>query len=433
MRKSIKIKSIIIDCNEISVEQIVDNKNGIKFYLSDVLAKKFDVFGGMRGTVSLDKIKVRTLKNKIYTLFDCFYTICGNNELYIHLIFSEIVRENVNVRNFKCDKLIVEFENTSIIKNKDFSENIDFDLNDISIKHLINKEKYEVIISSKNVENTEILFSYFADYFELISIIIGYFPTIVKKTYKNGKKEYVVENETIDKYITCDSYKKNDFGFLKKIGNDSFKNSYINYRKFSKKAILQLSMYFISAMKKQPYIEIKVVNILQTLDGIYNKLTAFENKQEDFSEDMNNEIKEEINKLDFSIIKKKYGNNIKINERINNCINRMNFTQYRKKLKNMFKYDNYLLFKEERKKDNNPFIKYDDFITKCYNSRNKLSHVDEKDVCLVGNENTTYIYKLTLLFRLLILQEIGLQKEINMSLLNIHILSINNYIKKVLV
>ena len=174
---------------------------------------------GLRQTVALNKIYVRTLKNRVYTLFNCF-------------------REKVDVRNFECNQLIVEFDYTGNLKSKEFSEDINFTIDDVTIKHLINKNKYEVIISSLRVKNTEELFSYFADYFELIHLIIGYFPTITKTTYKLNSKVYIVENDVVNKYVTADEYRKRDLGFLDNLDNETFKNAYIKYRDFSKRALL---------------------------------------------------------------------------------------------------------------------------------------------------------------------------------------------------
>ena len=147
---------------------------------------------------------------------------------------------------------------------------------------------------------------------------------------------------------------------------------------------------------------------------------------------MNNDIIELVKNIDFSKINNKYKNSININEKIINNIQRMNCITYRKKLKQMFKYMEYIVFEEELKKENDPFIYYDTFIEKCVNSRNKFSHVDEKENYLCENENVVYIYKIVLIIRLRVLEEIGLEKEINLSLLSAHLMLINNYIKSVL-
>ena len=51
---------------------------------------------------------------------------------------------------------------------------------------------------------------------------------------------------------------------------------------------------------------------------------------------------------------------------------------------------------------------------------------------LFEDENVVYIHKLILIFRLLVLEEIGLDKEINLSYLYGHLMMINNYIKSAL-
>ena len=284
MHKKLNIKSIVLDgSTEISVNQIIDNDNGIKFYIDEKISNNFNIFEGLRQTVPLDQIQVKTLENEICTLFNCFYTGRGEESLYIHLSFNEIVFGKVDERNFKCNTLIVELENTKKLKSKDFSENIEFTVDDITIKHFINRKKYEIIISSSSIKKTNELFFYFAKYFELINFIIGYFPIIQNTTYKLNDIVYVVENEVVNKYITDDRYVQKDFGILNNINNESFKNAYITYCKFSKNAVLQLSMYFMSMMKTTSYVEISIVNLLQTLDGLYDRLSIFENEKEDFS------------------------------------------------------------------------------------------------------------------------------------------------------
>lgn len=439
--KKLKIKSIIINNEEIAVEQKVDNENGIKFYIKDQIMNYFD-FKGLVETISLNMIKVRTDKNKIYSLFDCFYTIRGDNiiheqlsmreisDLYIHLTYNIFVKEDVNEINFFCNKLVVELEYIKNLEENNFFENVSINLDNISIKYLSTKTKQKIIISSKQISNTEILFSYFISYLELISLIIGYFPNIIKKTYKFDKKTYIIENEIVSKYISAEKYKKRDLFIFKDINNEQFRESYIKYRLFSEKSTLPLSVYFFVMMKKPSYVDVDIVNILQALDGLYDKLNFFENEIEDYPKEMNDEIKDLIKVVDFSVINKKYKNDVDINEKINNCIERMNYFSYRKKLKNMFKYDNYIIFQEEKKKDNIPFIYYDLLVAKCCNSRNRLSHVDERENCLSAVESVAYIYKIILIFRLLVLEEIGLKNQIDNKLLNQHINLINTFIKE---
>ena len=432
MKKTLNIKSIILDNGiESTVETIQNKENGIKFYINDFVHDNFDILGGLRKTISLDKLKVRTLSDRIYTLFNCFYTVRGSDELYIHLIFNEIVQSNVSERNFKCNGLVIEFDKPVYPKIKEFSEDINFTIDGVTIKHKVNTVKYDISFISNELIDRDILFSYFSDYFEIINLINGYFPTIKKMRYIIDSKKIAVENELVSKYISSDEYRKNDLAFLNNISNDIFEQAYIKYREFSKSALLQLSMFFMSTMKKNSYVKINVVNLLQTLDGLYDKLTIFKNKIVDYCPEMNTEIIERIKTIDFSDIKEKYNSSIDINEKISSCIFRMNKISYRNKLKNIFEYDDYVIFKEE-KNNTIPFIKYNSFVNKCVNSRNKFSHVADNNDYLFELENTTYIFKIILVIRLLLLDEIGLGKCIDKNLLNLHIELLNDYIRRVL-
>ena len=162
------------------------------------------------------------------------------------------------------------------------------------------------------------------------------------------------------------------------------------------------------------------------------EVIIFENKKEEFSKEINDDIMEFVKKLDFAEINYKYENDININQKIIDNIQRMNYITYRNKLKNIFEYKEHIVFQEEQKENNYPFIRYTTFVNKCVNSRNKFSHVDEKENYLFEEENVVYIYKLVLIIRLRVLEEIGLDKEINLSLLSGHLMLINNYIKSVL-
>ena len=429
MLKKIKVKSIILnDKKEIPVEQFYDDDDGIKLYLTDELHGALDLLTAYREFVHLDKIKIRTDTDEIWTLFDCCYILRKKDRQYIHLYYYSFVENDVDSRNFLCNKLSAEFEISKSLINRIFSENIDFIVDDIRIKHDVDDDNCTIIISSTSVKTYDELFGYFIIYLELLNFIFGYFPKIKAITYFLDDNKIILNEELADKYISADKYTHRDECFVCNIDNNTFKNAFIKYKLFSKKVELQINMYFIATMRKNSYIEIDIVNILQILDGIYDQLSIFENQTEDYCVEMNIDIINKIKDMDFSVINEKYGSDININERIVKSIERMYKINYGKKLKNMFKFDSYFVFKEE-KKGQKPFIKYGKLIGKCVNSRNKISHVVSIDECFNAMENAVYIYKFILIFRLLILQEIDLSNNINKSILNGHILLINNYIK----
>ena len=65
---------------------------------------------------------------------------------------------------------------------------------------------------------------------------------------------------------------------------------------------------------------------------------------------------------------------------------------------------------------------------KCKHTRNKLSHVIEINNSFNGTESALYVFKIILVFRLLIIGEIGLKDNINKEILNKYISLINKRI-----
>ena len=181
--------------------------------------------------------------------------------------------------------------------------------------------------------------------------------------------------------------------------------------------------------KNESYKEIIAANLIQILDGIYDKLDFLKPYSEEFSELANNDIKEKINEIDFSEIKKKYNINssININEKINNVIQQINLYSFRKRLKKLCEINRNIFQKEYDGKEKH--IKFNKLINKFIGSRNKISHVDNNDIYLEGIENLLYIHKLILLIRLLIFKQLKLDTYINKESLESLINSIDKYIE----
>ena len=69
-------------------------------------------------------------------------------------------------------------------------------------------------------------------------------------------------------------------------------------------------------------------------------------------------------------------------------------------------------------------------LEKCKHTRNKFSHTNYLKNCFNGTESAFYIYKLLLVIRLLLLEEINLDKYIEKKFLNYEISTINERIIK---
>ena len=437
LKKINNIKSIIIDGVKYDVKCLNNKNTGIKFYYTKKLSTifKYNYSNSITYKIGDDNnpIKIITFDDKIWTLFNCLYTVTKisktNDCLYVHLIYNEIVKEDVSKRNFKCNKLIIELDT---ILNYSFDiplDNIKFNIDDVTISYKKNKIK----ICSEFEKSTDYYYEYFIYFYELLYVIYGFFFVRKKVIYYSNTKKIIVENNIPNKYISSSICIKKDNMFINKINSTYLQQLYKNYIEFSNRASLQLSLFFIALMKdNDSYNEIRIVNILHVFDGIYDKLSINNFPSEEFPEKATNDINELINEIDFSEIKKEYNinENININTRIISIIQRIHLYSFSKKLKKMFKINNGIVFKKEINKEKN-HIHFSTLINKCVNSRNKISHADDqKEKYLVDLENTIYIHKFILIFRLLLFKQISLDEYINYDKLSKLIDTINQYIEE---
>lgn len=439
MQKRINnIKSIIINGNKYNVDCINNKNSGIKFYYKETLYKifKYDFINSITYPIENNgnpiPVKIITNNGKIWTLFNCLYTVTrlekNNNECYVHLIYNEIIKKEVDRRDFSCNKLEVTLDRIFDYTYDCIPKSFEFNINkDITISY----ENDKITIQSEKIRNRHVYYEYFISLFELFFLIYGFFFTCKKFIYYKNKDKICVENNLPSKYISDKICIKKDNLFINKLSSNEIKKIYNNYIEFQKKSELQLNLFFITLMEKYgSYNEIRVVNLLQILDGLYYELKRFKTKTEEFPKKEMKLISEKISEVNFPDIKNVSGEKIDINRRINNITEKMYLYSFRKRLKEMFKINDAIVFKKEINKEPN-HINLKSLIDKCYNSRNRLSHVtNDKENFLKNNENVVYMHKLILTIRLLIFQDISLNSYINNEKLSKLINNIDRYIEK---
>lgn len=430
MQRKIKIKSIIFKNNEFEIKQINDQENGIKFYLQEEFNDYFPGNIYSNNTYSLEKLNIRTLDNEVWTLFNCHFTyrVAPDYYYYIHLIYSEIVKNNVNNRDFDCNRLVVKLKWYKTTEFDFFCDKLFFNYDNYKISVMKFKNYIKVEIKSQDYAKASALYKHFTYIFELLNIIYGYFLKRDIVVYYNDTKKIIVENNIVDKYISSRKYIKKDLYFLNSIDINEFENIYSKYIDLRKKAQLQFDLYFISTMESNQYTELNVVSILQIYDGIFDKLSQFKDKLICYPEELNRQIVDCINQVDFSDLCDKYKVDIDINKRIIDRIESMYYSSYDKKLRTIFKINNKLIFYKEIHKEKK-HLSFNNLIEKCKNSRNKISHADDKDIYLKELENTVYLYKFVLTFRMLIFNEVSLYKYVDNIKLSRHINNLDLYIE----
>lgn len=424
MKDRLNIKSIFINEIEFPVQCLQNKEEGIKFYLTTDIQKYFTINLFQKKTYRLSKLIVKNTKGKVLTLFDCFYTSrIVNDNIYIHIKFNEIVYAKVENRNFNVNALQVELKFYNNIK----LENLEFEIDNININFFnINERDYIIkLSSSEEISNSEI-YEYFSNFFELLFFIVGYFPIRNKVIYFISSEKVIVENNIVDKYITSERYRYEDAYFIGNINSLYFKNIYMNFREFAENNILQLSMFYISIMKSNSYTELNIVQILQALDGFFPSLNEFSSVVLDFSDNYRNEIVNIIKSTNFP--ESDEINEVDLKNKLNGILSRFNEISFRKKLKILFNVNSGVIFKSEIDKKEG-HLPYNLLIDKCYGSRNRISHSSTQSCYLEELENTVYMYKLILLIRILIINQVGLKNFIKDDFFKKHISNLDKYIE----
>lgn len=422
-----KFSYIIIDDNKVMVEQIINKEKGIKFFLNEKISGYFHFSSNK--SIHTDKLIIGR-NNKNITLLDCFYTIRNNldGRLYVHLIYNEYTNCIVHSRNFIANKLVVSLNKEKI--NESIFNKVSFTFDNYRIRYSVKKNSIDIIVSAKTKSNRYDLFNIFTYNFELLNIILGFFPIIIKSVYYDEKNRIVLNQKYVDKYYTNIEYIKSDLCFFDKIDTDLIKGCFQEYIIFSETNKMHIDTYFLSLMKKSSYIDVRTVNILHSLDGMYDKLKIYSNQVEEYPYEMNVKIIEKLKEIDISDIQKEYNTNINISSKIDNIFKRAYLYGYRNKLKKLFSFDSYIVFENEKNKKIP--MNFNSLIEKCINTRNGHSHADEHEELsyLNSTECISYFFKLILLYRLQIMNQLGIYSKINKENLKNHISNLDRYINR---
>jgi len=317
------------------------------------------------------------------------------------------------------DYELVKFENFNIV--------FDYDLNNFIVK-----------FESKELIETE-LKKIALDFYTYLKIVLGYYPKIIKCSFIDLK-------DLPEKYKTKVNYIRNDGQYIITVDYDTFIKSFNNFRMLYDKCSLQFSVFDCSIMECSHYSDISIVNILQAFDGIFDNLTLASNAKNIVDEMTKKEIIKnalDLDKIEIIInTKEKYKNlsskekDEKINKlkgNFNDNLIRVNRLNFNNKLDFLFSSIKFDIFEFEKNLPLDSRYYYSNLLKLFKNTRNKIAHCSsEINDTLNGKENIGYIYKLLLVFRLLIFKEIGLEEKIDVDKLKKDIISMNSYLNDVI-
>lgn len=298
---------------------------------------------------------------------------------------------NVNI-SVKVSKV-----NGTMVFMPEIFNNINVEFNNYSFSFEYNQLQLIVTLNSDVLSINE-LENVFWVYYSYLGIILGYFPNIISADFAD--EEYLAE--IVEQYKTKDCYIRDSEQYIKLMKEEDFKNSFKKFISINKKASFPISMFNVAMMRSMHYPEISMINILQSLDGLYEEI--FSNKT--------NNYKIKLKKLEYlkNMLNDNTINNLDKNdyEIIKNLTTKIDEINFKDKLRFLIDYTKFNVFQYEKQLSKSDEYYIDNLLDKLVNTRNKFSHSIDKNNVLKGTESAVYIFKIIMLYRLLLFKEINI-------------------------
>lgn len=391
-----KITKIIINNKEIEVEAYINiSKKEIRFVKSkfNELIKISIIVNSM----NQKKLNLKNEKNVLITLYDM--SLKTNRSAYIYS-FRTIL---IGAKNYDClnnitfSKVKIMFQNTKRIFKPHSYKTINIS-NTCDIKITNN----HIFFSNCNLSHLSLkkIINNLAD---LLYFITGKNIIIKEFAYINAQTS-VIEHCDEKKYYKIDILHDHYLVDINDINN--LTNTYENYMNLVKKVDkLPIQAFFI-AKDNTNISELKLVSILQSLDGLcqhlYNDNISLKYAEKEFKS-TKEKIKEVLNEiLDKDLldnVMKKIG-----------TINGIEFKDYINYITCNTTFGKIIFNKEHTRIDNcEKYYDIDTFKQKSINERNRFSHMNNTKKNYLTSEESEYFYlKYKLAYRCCILTSIGL-------------------------
>lgn len=196
--------------------------------------------------------------------------------------------------------------NGTVVSMPQIFKGIKCDFGEYIIRFEYNANACIVNIESKKL-NEKKLEKIFWSFYNYMGFVIGYFPNILEI---NNSGEEKLAN-IVEQYKTKDNFIRESEQYIESMTEKQFETSFKLFLQLEAKASLKFSMFNVSMMKSNHYPEIAIINLLQSLDGLFEVLYS------------NQKIKKEINILKIKRIKEKL-NSFDVNNIIDKELNSIN-------------------------------------------------------------------------------------------------------------
>ena len=361
----------------------------------------------------------------IYDEVHCDYLFCTNDKGEKITLYDCCIALNQTLQRYIKSVLIVY--NKILIG--DFLDNIITKEID-NFEAVIDRKEWPYIIS---IINNDWEIKDFHIHTSILFWGVGYFPDMIriKVLLDNKVLEYISPNQSI--FETSDNIKGYEILYPK---FNNFSDVYDNWEKLYKSNIVLFHIFWGIQNSHSPE-ESKTFNYIQCLEAFFTNNILKDKYDPKYRESIKNIFADYLKKSKKNKLVKKMkriigrinsnGQNYSLDEFSNSLqgkLSDINELSLYQKIKTIYSNKYSLsIFKYEY--DNN-LIKT--FIIKTYNHRNFMAHINNSDSYFKKHENTLIHSKFKLLFRMLIMDYIGL--EYDLDSFNKCIDSINKWYKK---
>lgn len=317
-------------------------------------------------------------------------------------------------------KTIVEVKMQKISNNLAFMPEIFKDIK-CDFEEYIISFKYENNYFVVNIESDKIVAeieAIFWNLYKYLGFIVGYFPNIIEATFADEK---MLANIT-EQYKTNDCYIYDNVHIIRKMSERQFKESFKKFLLIEQKASLQFAMFNISMMRSNAYPQIQIINLLQSLDGLYEVLFNKKARNDIIDYKLKTMFKK-LNELDFDNIKNEK------REELKNDMSKIAEINFIDKIYYFCRIVKYDIFQYEKGLEVDSKYNYFNLVSKFVNTRNQFSHSIKKNDILNGEESCVYMNKLIILYRLLVLEKINLTSILEEEIMLNNLTYWNDYVK----
>lgn len=344
--------------------------------------------------------------NRKITIFQCIaecVEYCNQRIVFTYnfLIVGEHVEDffNLNCRSLKCTIESSPIPIVGYIPYK--SEKIEIEDNTIEIltsqKEMTSVE-IEINCLSESISFNKIT-NIFYNLMDSLYLCLGFYPYTIKEelTLANDY-DVTIHHRNKNKYE-----KGNSFSHWGNILVEPENIIFSNFINNCQKNHIAIEVFTHAVFANDLYIDLKLSIILQCVEGYMTRWHNVNKFEKSIKKKVIGHIKDSINTADLGVPEDLMN---EIKESINGILGNINKQSFLDRIDAAFSLNENALSIVEYEKVND---KYKDLLSKSRSIRNQFAHMDEKKDKFVGNELLVVMQKYILLFRVLVLSDLGIK------------------------